>query len=73
MIPGIRRWNLCAPVNAFNAAVTKDSHTPDYSAGNFLGYIYYKNDCNGVNPTMPDWNVTTSLTCNPTGSLTYNA
>jgi hypothetical protein len=56
--------------NPFNASVTRNSYTPGYAAGNFLGYIYFKDDCNGTNVTMTNWSVTNSKTCNPQGSLT---
>lgn len=55
--------------NAYNASVTRNSYTPDYAAGSFKGYIYYKNDCNGTNPVMSNWNSNGPQTCNPTSSL----
>ncbi len=61
-------------VNSFNAAVTKHSHSPDYGAGYFLGYILPQggtssNSCSGNNPVMANWNSSGGLSCSPTGTL----
>lgn len=62
--------NCYSTNNAYNAAVTKYSYTPNYSAGTFLGYILFKDNCSGNNPTLADWNVSSGKSCSPIGTLT---
>lgn len=60
-------------VNAFNASVTRNSYTPDYGAGTFLGYILpseTSNSCSGTSPIMSNWNASGPLSCTPVSSLT---
>lgn len=56
---------------AYKSSVTYNTFTPNY-VSDFLGYILFKDECNGSNVTMSNWNVKGSKTCNASGSLTVN-
>jgi len=61
--------------NPYNSSVSKNSFTPSYNAGNFLGYLYFKDEessCSGTNPIMNNWNPSATLTCKPSGTFIIN-
>lgn len=62
--------------NPFNASVTRNGHSPLYSAGNFLGYILQQGgngSCGGADVSLSNWNVNGPLSCSATNSITINS